>query len=66
MYHYPCKDCPDRVVGCHSTCQKYLEARDEHKRKTLEALAIKKVEEGMDDYKVRVIIETKKRFDRRR
>ena len=20
----PCKDCPDRQVGCHSTCEKYL------------------------------------------
>jgi hypothetical protein len=19
----PCKDCPDRVVGCHSKCEKY-------------------------------------------
>lgn len=23
----PCKDCPDRVVGCHSTCEKYIEFR---------------------------------------
>lgn len=21
----PCKDCPDRVVGCHSTCKRYTE-----------------------------------------
>lgn len=21
----PCKDCKDRNVGCHSTCQKYIE-----------------------------------------
>lgn len=20
----PCKNCTDRVVGCHSTCEKYL------------------------------------------
>lgn len=20
----PCKDCPDRQLGCHSTCKKYL------------------------------------------
>lgn len=19
----PCKDCPERVLGCHSTCEKY-------------------------------------------
>lgn len=23
----PCKDCPDRFVGCHSTCQKYVQYR---------------------------------------
>lgn len=23
----PCKDCPDRFVGCHSTCDKYIEFR---------------------------------------
>lgn len=25
----PCKDCPDRKVGCHSTCQRYLDFRKE-------------------------------------
>lgn len=27
MYHAPCKDCPDKVVGCHSSCDKYQEFR---------------------------------------
>ena len=21
----PCKDCPDRKLGCHSICEKYIE-----------------------------------------
>lgn len=21
----PCKDCPDRYLGCHSECEKYIE-----------------------------------------
>lgn len=21
----PCKDCPDRKLGCHSVCEKYIE-----------------------------------------
>ena len=29
MSNAPCKDCPDRVVGCHSTCEKYIEYRKE-------------------------------------
>ena len=24
-YHSPCKDYGDRVIGCHSKCQKYAE-----------------------------------------
>lgn len=27
MANAPCKDCPDRVVSCHSTCTKYQEFR---------------------------------------
>lgn len=27
MLNAPCKDCPDRVVGCHSTCEKYIAFR---------------------------------------
>lgn len=27
MANAPCKGCPDRVVGCHSTCTKYTEYR---------------------------------------
>ena len=24
----PCKDCPDRAVGCHGTCEKYAEYKE--------------------------------------
>lgn len=24
MKSSPCKDCPDRCVGCHAKCEKYL------------------------------------------
>ena len=27
----PCKDCVNRTVGCHSTCDKYRKFADEHK-----------------------------------
>lgn len=33
---FPCHDCPDRKVGCHSTCEKYLLATKENE-KALEA-----------------------------
>lgn len=26
----PCKDCPDRCVGCHAVCEKYITWNKEH------------------------------------
>ncbi len=66
MYQYPCNGCKDRAVGCHGSCQKYQEAKAKHTQKTMEILNAKKVENGMDSYKIRVVMETKKKFDRRR
>lgn len=28
----PCKDCPDRKVGCHSVCEKYIEWKKDNER----------------------------------
>lgn len=25
---FPCKDCKDRAVGCHSICQKYIATKE--------------------------------------
>lgn len=37
MITAPCKDCPDRAIGCHSICPKYAEFKKamdaQHKRK---------------------------------
>lgn len=29
----PCKDCTDRVIGCHATCEKYIEVIREHEER---------------------------------
>lgn len=28
----PCKDCPDRVLGCHSVCKEYKLFQEERRR----------------------------------
>ena len=33
MMKATCKDCPDRAVGCHSSCERYLEAKAEHEKR---------------------------------
>ena len=43
----PCgKDCPDRVLGCHSTCEKYIKFREE-RDKELAIRYKKKMDERM-------------------
>lgn len=29
---FPCKNCGDRYVGCHSKCSKYIESQAENER----------------------------------
>ena len=29
MIASPCKDCPERFIGCHSSCEKYRQYRSE-------------------------------------
>ena len=41
----PCKDCPDRVLGCHKTCEKYLAYREE-----LDAVREQKIAENDSNY----------------
>ena len=33
MSQFPCHNCPDRCVGCHAKCERYLAAKDEHSRR---------------------------------
>ena len=32
MLKAPCKNCPDRYLGCHDHCEKYREFDEERKR----------------------------------
>ncbi len=31
-----CHNCPDREVGCHGSCEKYIQAKAEHDRERVE------------------------------
>lgn len=46
MNNAPCKDCPDRLVGCHSTCEKYITFAKE-KRQQNEIIKKAKHEESL-------------------
>lgn len=42
---YPCKGCTERYVGCHSECEKYIEA----KKNRTEALGTRDRNKKIDD-----------------
>lgn len=42
MYNGPCKDCPDRFIGCHDECEKYKSFREELER--CKKIMIKEIE----------------------
>lgn len=44
----PCKDCTDRILGCHTICEKYKHYKEEYKEKTKELAKLKEYY----DYKV--------------
>jgi len=46
----PCKGCPDRIVSCHATCDKYIAFRAENERLKAELLASKKKTQVIDGY----------------
>ena len=66
MFNYPCRDCQDRAVGCHSTCPKYTAAKSEHTRNRIKVQKLKVAEDSADDYECERKIRLNKRYDKRR
>ena len=60
MYSFPCKDCPDRFVGCHGSCQKYKDAKAKHEQKMAIIKKAKDEEERFVTFKVETIRATRK------
>lgn len=63
---FPCKDCTDRHVGCHSECPKYIAAKednDEKKERIREAKARENIIWG---FKKKTIAATKRTAGRKR
>lgn len=55
---YPCKDCSERHIGCHSECEKYKDCTNKA-RQIREKRAINNQK---DDDKFQAIIRTEKRM----
>ena len=48
-----CKDCEERHVGCHSECERYLKAKDEHETYTKRVQRLKEEESILYVHKVK-------------
>lgn len=46
-----CKDCPNRFPGCHSTCEKYIQQKNEYEKAKAERKAKSAVQQGLNEYK---------------
>lgn len=55
---YPCKDCSDRRIGCHSECEKYKDCTD----KARQIRDQRAINNQKDDDKFQAIIRTEKRM----
>ena len=53
----PCKDCPNREIGCHSQCKKYIKFKNDLKKDK----AKEKAEKKMESFILEGIIESTKR-----
>ena len=62
----PCKDCPDRKVGCHGSCEKYARAKAAYAEKAEEVFKVKRTYDDFDDYKIDAVIKARERSRRKR
>ena len=49
MNQYPCKDCKDRILGCHAKCKRYLAAKAKSEKEKAEKRRLYLIECRLDD-----------------
>lgn len=57
----PCMDCPDRVVGCHGSCEKYKKFKDEGLKDWKKRKRAYEKEYDVESYEVKSKMRTIKR-----
>lgn len=51
----PCKDCVDRFVGCHSTCEMYIQFKKDGLAEFIERKNAYKGERNLEEYTIQSI-----------
>lgn len=60
-----CLNCSERTVGCHSTCERYKEAKEMYRKETDAFMNHKRSEDDIDAFKTKAITTTKNKYKRR-
>ena len=55
------KDCQDRKVGCHGSCEKYLAVKKDHDEKRIKAYELKQQDREIDNMRCETHIKIQKR-----
>lgn len=63
---FPCKNCGDRHVGCHSSCEKYTGAKATYDKHVAWMKEMNSAEEDYMDFKVNTVIRTRDNGKRRK
>ena len=62
---YPCRNCEERKVGCHSSCEKYKKTKAAHDKEAAEVRCIKKCEQDVRGFAIDTHNRIAKRMHRR-
>ena len=62
---FPCKNCGDRYVGCHSSCEKYTEAKATYDKHAAWVREMNQNEEDFKDFKINAVIRSRDKSKRR-
>lgn len=65
MFKSPCKDCKDRAVGCHSSCERYITAKAAYIEDKERAKQLKEADRICNAAKMDAVIKTKRMFRKR-
>lgn len=57
-----CKDCKDRVLGCHSTCERYIKDKERYLKEKEMIEEAKRGEKEIDNYEHKRLSKCRKRY----
>lgn len=61
-----CKDCPDRYIGCHAKCERYIREKKECSEYWSEYLRKNRLQNEVDNFKINSVYETRRKAHKKK